>query len=493
LAARKLVGKTQPRLWTPPNCTLTRRTSLGYDACDLATLCGLPPLKWQRWFLIHALELERDRKTLRFRQALGMTGRQNGKTRLAAILALYRLYVMGSRLVLGVAQDLAMARETELAALEMIESCPWLACDLAETKRGNGNEWFRVAPAGPIGYDDTEEDESFTMVGGSRYKIAAANRKAGRGLSVDLLFADEIAQWHTRAPWAALSKTTTARANSQILMITNAGDQSSTVLNTVREGALSGRSDHIGIFEWSAPDGCELGDTEAWRQSNPSLGYLFGPEALETSMVSDDAATFRAEVLCQRVDRLDGAVSWHAWQACSDPAGTLDGYRDRVCACVDVAPGGEHVTLAVAARLPDGRVRVEIPAAWTSTDEARRELPDLLSRIRPQTVSWYPAGPGGSFATLLRQRPGNIEITGTKAAECCMEFADLVSARRVTHPGDDLLDAQLAHAGKQHSADGWRFSRNGDVHCDAAYAAAGAVSAALALPEPKRARIRLLG
>ena len=40
---------------------------------------------------------------------------------------------------------------------------------------------------------------------------------------------------------------------------------------------------------------------------------------------------------------------------------------------------GKHATLAAAAILADGRVRVEIAGAWESTDEARAELPALLS------------------------------------------------------------------------------------------------------------------
>ena len=48
MAARKLTGKTEPRLWTPPQRTLTRRTSLGYEVADFASLIGEPLLPWQR-------------------------------------------------------------------------------------------------------------------------------------------------------------------------------------------------------------------------------------------------------------------------------------------------------------------------------------------------------------------------------------------------------------------------------------------------------------
>ena len=90
--AIKLLGKTAPRLWTPPLRTLTRRTSLGYDLADFAAAIGVPFLPYQRWLAIHALELNRD-GTPRFRQVLTVVGRQCGKTEISLILTLLYGYV----------------------------------------------------------------------------------------------------------------------------------------------------------------------------------------------------------------------------------------------------------------------------------------------------------------------------------------------------------------------------------------------------------------
>ena len=98
--AAKLTGKTQPRLWTPPQRTLTRRTSLGYDAAEFADAIGQPLLPWQRWLAVHGLELNRD-GTPRFRVVLVLVGRQNGKTRAASVITLFKMYVTGARLVLA--------------------------------------------------------------------------------------------------------------------------------------------------------------------------------------------------------------------------------------------------------------------------------------------------------------------------------------------------------------------------------------------------------
>lgn len=496
MAARKLTGRTQPRLWTPPQRTLTRRTSLGYDMAAFADAIGVPLLPWQRWLLIHAMELNRD-GSLRFREVLTLVGRQCGKTTVSLVVALYKLHVARARLVLGVAQDLSLARETQAAALEMIQASPYLAADLAEVRRGNGQESFRVAPP-PITYEDTDGDESLTLDGGGRYKIAATNRKAGRGLSVDFLLADELREWLSFAPWSALYYTTMARPDAQIWAVSNQGDDKSVVLQQLRDAALAGRDPSIGLFEWSAQDGCELTDTDAWRQSLPGLGFTISEAAVRTAAATEKPDVFRTEVLCQKIDTLDGAVPYPAWADCADPAGTLDGLRDRVAACFDAAPDGGHATLAVAARTGDGRVRTEIAAAWDSTDAARGELPALLARIKPKAVAWYPAGPAAALATVLRSAvPATrgavyTELTGQAAAAACQEFTDLVRSRRILHPDDPLLNADVRSAQKINSADGWRFGRKGGAPVDAVYAAAGAVVTALQIPEPKRARIRIL-
>jgi hypothetical protein len=72
------------------------------------------------------------------------------------------------------------------------------------------------------------------------------------------------------------------------------------------------------------------------------------------------------------------------------------------------------------------------------------------------------------------------EIRGDVAA-VCMGFAEQVTALKIAHSGDPLLDAHIAGAEKTTHGDGWRFSRKGAGHVDALYAAAGAVHLARTL------------
>lgn len=491
-ASKKLTGLVTPRLWTQPLRTLNRRTSLGYECADFQEIAGEPFLPWQRWTVIHALELMPDGE-FRFRIVLIIVARQNGKSHLKRGVTNWRMYMNPRSRVLGVAQDVSLAREQWNMSLDTIRASPDLAAEFDRVRNVNG-------------------DEMYWLANGSRYKIGAANRRAGRGSSNDELNIDELREQRDWQAWAALSKTTMARANSQIWCMSNAGDDESVVLNQLREAALAQRDPSICIIEYSAPDGCELDDTDAWRQANPGLGHTVSAAAIRTALATDPPNVFRTEVLCQKVDQLDGAIDLAAWKACADPSGTMDAYRGRLAACFDMAPDGQHATLAVAAIQADGRPRVEIVKAWKNSTEARADLTGWLDRLKPAAFGWFPAGPAAELAPVIRpcairinKRPGhrqpteipeNGEITGLKVAEVCQGLAGLTRGRQVVHADQDLLNVHVQYASKLPSGDGWRFTRKGGGevgHVDAAYAAAGAIEIALSMPAPRRAQIRMIG
>jgi hypothetical protein len=449
----------------------------------------------------------------RFRVVLVLVARQSGKSSVKRTISLWRLHVDGARLVLGVAQDVSLAREQWQMCLDTIYASPDLSEDLDTVRRVNGDEWLKLKPLldardDEIAYDDDELDESLTLAGGGRYKIAASNRKAGRGLSVDELNIDELREQRSWAAWSALSKTTMARPDAQIWCMSNAGDDESVVLNQLRDAALSGRDPSIGLFEWSGEENCELDDWEQIRQANPGLGYTVSEAAIRTAITTDPPNVFRTEVLCQKVDQLDGAIDFAAWKSLADPHGNMNTHKDRLAACLDAAPDGEHFTLAVAARLADGRPRVELVADWSSTADVRRELPALLARIKPRAFGWFPGGPAAELASIIRplavklnkhpgeradgEVPEDGALFGSRVSEACQELAGLVRARGLVHAGQELLDTHVRGASKLHTGDGWRFTRRGDGHCDAAYAAAGAVKVLLAMPERKRPGVRMI-
>lgn len=462
-----IVGRTEPRLRTDPVRKLTRHTTLGPEVTRFAReVLGVELLPWQEWWLKHALELDTD-GGFRFRTILTLVARQNGKTTLLMVLALAFMYLGRARMVLGSAQSLDIAKESWQGAVDMAEADAELAAEIDAVRRVNGEQELRLTNR-------------------ARYRIAASTRSAGRGLSVDLLILDELREHRSWDAWAALSKTTLAKPNALTVAISNAGDDQSVVLNNLRAAALAGTDSSLALFEWSAPDGCALDDRSAMAQANPGMGRTISVQALESSAVTDTPAVFRTEVLCQKVDELDSAIDPAAWRACTDAGATLDGLRDRVTACVDIAPDGAHVSLVGAAE-SGGRVWVEPVMAWSTTEQAREQLPEILAKVEPAAVAWFPAGPAAALAPVFRGLDAEvIELRGQQVAEACMGFVDLVTSRRVVHNGDPLLSSHVSSATKYRRGDGYRFARRGGAgHVDAVYAAAGAVQAALTLPAPK--------
>lgn len=462
-------GRERPRLFTPPLVELNDRTSLGPAAIRFAEdVCGYKLFPAQKWLLLHLLELRApytDRSALRFRTALVVMGRQNSKSTLAKILALFLLYVGGARLILGTAQSLGIAREVWDGAVELAQDRPELAAEVAAVRRANG-------------------EQTLTLSNGARYMIAATSRGAGRGLSVDVLLLDELREHRDWAGYGALSKTLMARENGLILCLSNAGDDGSVVMNAMRENALTGADPSLGIFEWSAPDGCALDDPAAWAAANPGLGYTVTASAIRSALAQDPPAVFRTEVLSQRVSSMAGAVDMNAWQSCLDPSANLDALRDRVVLCVDVAVDNRHVSLVAAAVGADGRVVVESVAAWPSPAAARGDLPGWLDRVKPRAFGWFPGGPAAALAADLRSDVA-VELKGTAVTEACLGFAEQVAALAVRHAGDPLLTTHVGHAERMKQGDSWRFCRPAaGHHVDAAYAAAGAVHLARTVPVP---------
>lgn len=490
LDGSSVLGSTEPRLWTPPLRDLTPETSYGFAVVEFADrVLGEPLDPWEAWAVIHAGELFPDDRP-RFRTVLILVARQNGKTHLLKVLALFWLFVEQWPLVLGMSTNLAYAQEAWQGAVDMAQACT----DLAALIPANG---VRLANG----------EQQVRTVDGCRYKIAASNRRGGRSLSVDRLVIDELREHADWLAWNAAIPAMNARPYAQAFAISNQGDDTSVVLDSLRDSALAfidkGEGDRrLGLFEWSAADDADPLDPAAWAAANPNLGRridvdaIAGASARAVKAGGEELAGFRTEVLCQRVRLLAPAIDAGAWRRCRDD-GDLSAVRRRVACCLDVAPDGQHATLVAAAALPDGRVRVEVVAAWDGTEEVRRALGPLLARVRPRKYGWFPNGPAAALAADMTKRKGwpppGVEVDELRGetASVCMGLNEHAVAGRIAHSGDPLLDAHITGAERLKRGDRWVFSRRGEGHCDAAYAAAGAVHLARTLP-PSPGKPRLV-
>lgn len=488
-----VLGSTEPRLWTPPLVDLTPATSYGFDVVDFAdTVLGTSLDPWEQWAVIHAGELLPDGRP-RFRVLLILVARQNGKTLVAKVLALYWMFIDQVPMVLGTSTNRDYAKRVWRELCDQAQHNPLLAAEL-------GPDPIRRA----IG------EEALTTAAGSTYKFAATNRRAGRSLTVHRLLLDEVREHTSFDAWGAATNAMNAVPDGQVIAISNQGDDGAVVLDSLRLPALTyletGVGDpRLGLFEWSSPAGADPTDLAALAMANPNLGRRVDPDALVGAGMRAKAAggaelaAHRTEVMCQRVHQLDPAIDPDAWGSAvsADPV-DLAQHRDKVALCVDVSLDGLHASLVAAALVPVAgselvRLNVEVVAAWSGpgcTQALRRELPQQVARIRPRTIGWFPGGPAAAVAADLADRgsrdwpPRRVVVAEITSEACgvCMALAEQVSSGEIQHPDDALLNAQVEQAQRLWQGDRWRYTRKGATPVDAVYALAGAVHLARTLP-----------
>lgn len=474
-----LRGSAEARLFTPPLRELTPATSYGFAVIEFARdVLGMPLDPWQEWLVIHAGELLPDGRP-RFRKVLVIVARQNGKTHLLKILALFWLFVEMWSMVVGISTNLSYAKEPWDAAHEIAKANPELAPEIVRQYTDNN-------------------DPHILLTGRRKYKIAAATRRAGRSLSIDRLIVDEGREHHTWNVWNAAYNAMSARPYGQAWIISNQGDDRSVLLDALRGAFLERTDSQLGGFEWSAPEGSSPTDPAALAMANPNVGHRLMMENLladgERALAAggEELAGFLTEIMCIRVHAMDAAIDPVAWERCY-AEGDLSGVRSRVALCLDVAPDELHVTLAAAAVLEDGRVRVEVVEAWEGADavqQARRALPALVKRVKPRVTGWFPNGPSAPLTadfTSPDGKPrvkllGKVEPIRAEVPAVCMGFATAVRGALIAHNADPLLTDQTLGASKLWQSEVWRFMRKGVGHVDALYAAAGAAHLARTMP-----------
>lgn len=445
-------------------------------------MLGIELLPWQKWLLVHALELLPD-GSYRFRKVVVLVARQNGKSTVMQVLTLWRMFVDDAPLVIGTAQDLDTAEEQWEQCVTLAEENDELAAEIAQVLKVNGKKQLK-------------------LTSGERYKVRAASRRGGRGLSGDLVLLDELREHQTWDAWSAVTKTTNARHRAQIWAASNAGDAASVVLAHLRliahlalgdpdglaedseatapptedeEGDKLGEIeiDRLGIFEWSAPPGCSVWDRGGWAAANPSLGYTITEQTLASDAGTDPEAVFRTECLCQWVlTMVKLVIPADTWRACEDGDSVIAGSPTFA---LDVAPDLGWAAIAAAGRRADGLPHIEI----TSRGEVVDHRPGV-EWVVPRFVELAERRPGlrvsiveGSAAAALGPalKAAGIEVVSVPLTEigaaCGLLYAQAL-AEDLRHLGTPELARALVAARKrqEEGETAWTWGRRrstGDI------------------------------
>lgn len=484
------LGRTEPRFWTPPLRDLSDpESSWGYDFIDFCELIGWPLDPWQRWLAIHLGELFPDGSP-RFRKAIIVIARQNGKSLFATLLVLYWMFVERVPLVFGTHKDRGEAKKAWNEAIAIAESSPLLADRL-----------LAVHIVRQIGEEDFWNDC------GAHYQFSAPNRRAARGKTVHRALIDELREHKTRDCWDALVPATVTIPDALVVCLSNEGPLESEVLHEEYDAALEYAETGVGddttfLAAWSAPAGADPEDLEALAMANPNLGHripvraLLGEARKNKRLGGNALARFRTEHMCQRVTTENPAIDGMKWDACrtAEPL-DLAGNRN-LALSFDVARDNSHATACVAA-VVDGITHLEVAGQWWGEDcraQMREELPELARRIKPRVVACAPNGPAAAVMAELGRRKGPRalygrveEIVAGDMPRVCMGLEEIVVAGQMCHPGEPLLDQHIGRTQRlEQGKEGlWVFTRAGSEPVDASYAAALAVHAARLVPQLK--------
>ena len=452
-------GNTEPRVWTPPLRELTPETTLGYDVIDFArdVLCvTLRP--WQEWLLIHALEIVGDFGAdwhFRYRTVLVLVARQQGKTMLGTVIALFFMYVLGVGLILGTAQDLEQAEDTWNSVVEMAQENDELAAEIDHV-------WY------------TNGAKRLQLTGSRQYRVKASTRRAGRGKSADLVFLDELREHQTWDAWSALSKTGMARENCIVWCMSNAGDGTSVVLRHLRlrahaaigdpDGIAAAEGgydvtvgdqagelavdDALGIFEWSAPPNSDPMDPDSWAHySCPSLGYGVAERSIRSAVATDPEITTITETMCQWVTQAAKApVPEGAWEAGVDERSEIAPDAP-LSFGVDISADRKRAAIAVCGERADHRMHVELVAYERNIGWLVDWFQNRVNRYGGHMEVAVQGGntPVASVAELLDAIDG-VDVTvarGPKMAEWCGRMWDAVAALDPEAPDEDRDEATV--------------------------------------------------
>lgn len=389
-------GFTEPRIWTKPLTELTPKTSRGFEVIEFAEdVLRVHLFPWQKWLLIHMLELD-SFGLLRFRKALVIVGRQNGKTLIAAVLAAYWLYVDAGRWPNQLAEQdfvvVGAAQKLDIAMKPWKQVRRWGAPD----DRKIGIAIDRVPDLQAYTYPPrtTNGETELRTHGGGAYLPRTFD--GARGQSAARLILDELREQYDYEGWSAIEKSANAMYDSLLVAFSNAGTKRSKVLRDVRQTGHEGVDDpqtQWFIAEWSAEQDAPLDDERAFAQANPSAGYLPGmtiPGLMRAAAEAKEKNVERIEVLGQWVTaKVDNFIDVADWKALHE---TVDAVLARI-------PSGARTVWAI--DMSHDRKTTWLAAAVVTEDGT----PFVTVRVRRTGWAWVIP-----YLIELAQKSGHREV-----------------------------------------------------------------------------------
>jgi len=342
---------------------------------------------WQREFISELFGWKRADGTRKYRRAYLEVPRKNGKSTLAAGIALLLLYADGEAgaEVYSAAGDKDQARIVFDQAKAMVEEAPVL--------RKVSKVWR---------YSITVEESR------SSYKVLSADAFTKHGLNAHGVIFDELHAQPTRDLWDVLTTATGARRQPLVVAITTAGFDRESICwevheyaRQVNEGIVIDNS-FLGAI-YAADEQDDWTQEATWRKANPGYGVTVKPDYLaeeaKRAMASPSYQnTFRRLHLNQWTQQDVRWLDMRAWEACGG-AVNAEALRGRPCyGGLDLASTTDLAALAlVFPPMVEGEAYQVLMRFWTPQSS-------LLERARRDRAP-YNAWARDGFLTAT---PGDV-------------------------------------------------------------------------------------
>lgn len=422
-ATQPLIGQAKPRIGPP---TPARSDVKDFEAQAKKIKLDLFP--WQSTVGRYLYALGPDGRWL-YPEVASIVARQNGKTSLMLPHILRRLAM--DRKIIHASHGLKLPRKF---FFDRIIPAVERQFPNATIRRGAGQE-------------------SVTLDSGGQYIIVAATGGAPRGLSADDLLLDEVRELDEDFVGSALP-TLTMSANPQILYLSNAGEDSSDVLNAIRERAETDSA--LAYLEWSASPERPADDLEGWAEANPSMGHA--PQLLaslerahRSYSLSGNLARFETEHLCRWVSSMrQRLVDEFAWSRSSDPS--LEEPRHASMG-VAMSPDGKRASAAVAwlrADLTVGlRLLYNVTGNPIDTALLGKDIQSTASRLGIKEVGIDPL----TDLELAKYLKKPVKIYGQLHANASAQFVNLVNSDHIRWREADAVTDDLTWTSRKQDAE----------------------------------------
>jgi phage terminase large subunit-like protein len=384
--------------------------------------------------------------------------RQNGKSHALRMRILAGLYIFGEKNIIAISQSRMLSLDTFRQVVDMAEGTDWTRKRIKRVSRTNGQEELEIY----CQHYPKACGEKCDRI--RKYAIKAANSESPRGSTADLLWIDELREINT-ATWQAATPLTRARPNAQTWVTSNAGDDSSTVLNELRQRALTFQSDRLGWYEWSAATD-DINDIENWKMANPALGYTIQLENLEDSAKFDNPDAFRTESLSIWINAIDSPFPMDIWNA-GEAAVQMEDDLPTFMA-MDLSFNRDKAYLVTVQQRADEKLACFVHE-WTglSNIELASEIATLARRFKPRVLAYDP-NTAGFLAPQLARTGIAVAPTpwsSTAFSIFCDQTLAAMSGGQLLHPNQEILRTHLGASARKPASDGgWRIARRASTN-----------------------------